>query len=121
MLVTVGAAQGDAPGPRQLQAWDFHFLTPESENTTHYFYATRDNFIEADAEHVKRKLAGMLAAFEFEDGPIVGAIQQEMADEDFWSLKPVLLTSDPGPVRAERLLEKLIHDEQAAAPGVALA
>jgi hypothetical protein len=35
-------------------------------------------------------------------------------DADFWSLKPVLLAGDAGAIRARRVLDKLIKDEQAA-------
>jgi phenylpropionate dioxygenase-like ring-hydroxylating dioxygenase large terminal subunit len=117
MLVTVGAWQKE--GDPVIQTWDHHFLTPESEHSTHYFFATRDNYKAGDSEHVEMKLAGMLAAFDLEDGPIVAAIDQEMDGQDFWEMKPVLLTSDPGPVRARRLLEKLIRDENTPAPAVA--
>jgi phenylpropionate dioxygenase-like ring-hydroxylating dioxygenase large terminal subunit len=109
MLVSVGAWQEE--GDKILQCWDYHFLTPESDNSSHYFFATRDNWKEGDPERISARLAGMLAAFELEDGPIVAAIDREMDGQDFWSLRPVLLTSDPGPVRARRLLEKLIADE----------
>jgi phenylpropionate dioxygenase-like ring-hydroxylating dioxygenase large terminal subunit len=119
MLVSVGAMQGEGVNEVLRQTWDFHFLTPETEHSTHYFFVTCDNWKEADAEHIKMKLGGMLAAFEFEDGPIVAAIENEMAGEDFWSLKPVLLTSDPGPIRARRLLDKLIRDENATPQTVA--
>jgi hypothetical protein len=81
------------------------------ETSTHYFFATLDNWKEGDPQRIAMRLAGMLAAFESEDAPIVAAIQKEMDGAGFWELKPVLLTSDPGPVRARRWLEKLIRDE----------
>jgi hypothetical protein len=40
------------------------------------------------------------------------AQQKEIGSNDFWSLKPVLLQSDAGAVRARRTLDQLIRREQ---------
>jgi len=122
MLVTVGATQSADPKD-VLQTWDYHFMTPETESSTHYFFASRRtaNWIEEDAQYNQLKVTAMLQAFEREDGPLISAIQKEMGSSDFWSLNPVLLSSDPAPVRARRALEKLINEEasagQASQPG----
>ncbi|MNF19189.1 hypothetical protein D3C80_2237760 [compost metagenome] len=42
------------------------------------------------------------------------AQQRMIGDADFWSLKPILLPGDAAAVRARRVLDKLIADEQAA-------
>jgi vanillate O-demethylase monooxygenase subunit len=36
-----------------------------------------------------------------------------MAGEDFWALKPIILTGDSGGVRARRTLARLIAEEEA--------
>jgi vanillate O-demethylase monooxygenase subunit len=35
-----------------------------------------------------------------------------MAGQDFWSLKPLIMTGDSGGVRARRVLERLIQAEE---------
>lgn len=111
MLLTVGAVQ-DSPNEEDgLISWDFHLLTPETETTTHYFFATRRNWGVEDAELNRMKLEGTIAAFTHEDKPIIEAVQKRMRTSDLWSLKPVLLSSDPAAVRARRTLAQLIERE----------
>lgn len=40
------------------------------------------------------------------------AQQLAIGDRDFWSMNPVLLATDAGAVRARRVLDKLIAEEQ---------
>lgn len=111
----VGATQGD--GPMQYKncvaQYDVHTCTPETENSTHYFFATRRNHNEEDAEYNRMKLEGMHQAFADEDGPILDAVHQEMGTSDFLSLNPVLISSDVGPVRVRRLMKQHIEEERA--------
>lgn len=113
MLLTVGAVQGSSNPDDGLLSWDHHLMTPETETSTHYFFATRRNWLVADAELNRMKLEGTVAAFSTEDKPIIEAAQEEMGTTDLWSLKPVLLSGDPAPVRARRLLAQLIETEGA--------
>ncbi len=116
--LTIGATQ-DLAAPLQLDStvgqYDLHACTPENENSTHYFFATRRNHHEADGEFNQMKIAGMHAAFADEDGPILDAVHQSMGTSDFLSLNPVLISSDLGPVRVRRLLRQRIDAEQAEA------
>jgi vanillate O-demethylase monooxygenase subunit len=91
--------------------YDLHTCTPEDENNTHYFFATRRNHIEEDAEYNKLKTEGMHGAFANEDGPIIKAVHEEMGTTDFFSLNPVLISSDTGPIRVRRRLQELIKEE----------
>jgi len=111
MLLTVGAMQDEGPDESGLISWDHHLMTPETETTTHYFFASRRNWLVDDAGLNKMKMEGTVAAFTTEDKPIIEAVQREMGTTDLWELKPVLLTSDPAAVKARRLLEKLIQAE----------
>jgi phenylpropionate dioxygenase-like ring-hydroxylating dioxygenase large terminal subunit len=92
--------------------YDLHTTTPETENSTHYFFVTRRNHIVEDGEYNQMKIKAMHAAFENEDGPIITAVQDEMGTTDFFSLKPVLMSNDIAPVKVRRLLAKLIKDEE---------
>lgn len=112
--LSVGAVQND--GALDLDncvgQYDLHTTTPETENSTHYFFVTRRNHLEDDAAYNEMKIKAMHAAFENEDGPVITAAHEEMGTTDFFSLKPVLMTNDVAPVRVRRLLSKLIKEEQ---------
>ena len=116
MFLTVGAVQdgGKKSFDKAIVSWDFHMMTPETERSTHYFFASRRNFLVDDAELNKAKMEGMIHTFQTEDEPLISAVQAEMGTTDFWSLKPALLSCDPAPVKARRRLAKLIEAEEAA-------
>lgn len=112
--LTVGAAQGDTEFMDGIWQYDLHTVTPEDEFTTHYYFATRRNHLEDDAEFNDFKIKAMHGAFEGEDGPILLQVQEEMGDtSDFFSLNPVLMSNDAAPVKVRRLLQKLIAEETA--------
>eukprot|EP00163_Fabomonas_tropica_P025046 TRINITY_DN4313_c0_g2_i1.p1 TRINITY_DN4313_c0_g2~~TRINITY_DN4313_c0_g2_i1.p1 ORF type:complete len:360 (-),score=37.05 TRINITY_DN4313_c0_g2_i1:168-1247(-) len=113
--LSVGATQNpdsslDLDGT--IGQYDLHAVTPESQDRTHYFFATRRNHKEDDAEYNDIKIKAMHQAFEDEDLPIIEAVHHEMGTSDFFSLKPVLMSNDVAPVRVRRKLAKLIADEQ---------
>ncbi|MGZ8335884.1 MAG: Rieske 2Fe-2S domain-containing protein [Allosphingosinicella sp.] len=93
-----------------------HLLTPESEDTTHYFWAAGRN-----ARHGDEQISGMLhfgiqSAFENEDEPMIRAARSRMTSNDLFAHKPALLPIDEAAVRARRILKKLIDAEQPAEP-----
>lgn len=109
-------AQDDTPvmeGPGQ---YDLHSVTPEDEYSTHYFFATRRNHIEDDADYNAGKIQAMHDAFLNEDGPIIAACQREMGDEDFFEMSPVLMSNDLAAVKMRRHLQALINAEQPGEP-----
>jgi vanillate O-demethylase monooxygenase subunit len=114
MFLTVGAVQGTREYERGMIVWDFHLLTPETENTTHYYFGSVRNFMVDDAVFNQVKLKNMIDTFKAEDEPLIAAVQAEMGGAEFWSLKPALLSSDPAPVKARRRLQKLIDEENVA-------
>ena len=92
--------------------YDLHTVTPESADRTHYFFATRRNHHEEDAEYNAQKIQGMHGAFEGEDVPLIEAVHQEMGTSDFFSLNPVLMSNDLAPVKVRKLLRSLINRER---------
>lgn len=116
--LSVGATQ-DPEAPLDLTGttgqYDLHSVTPESQDRTHYFFATRRNHKEEDGEYNDMKIKAMHQAFEDEDLPIIEDVHREMGTADFFSLKPVLMSNDVAPVRVRRKLAKLIKNEQRAA------
>jgi phenylpropionate dioxygenase-like ring-hydroxylating dioxygenase large terminal subunit len=92
-----------------------HLLTPETEDTTHYFWAAGRN-----CRHGDEQISGMLHfgtqnAFENEDEPMIRAVRSRMRSNDLFAHKPALLPIDEAAVRARRTLKKLIEAEQANA------
>lgn len=88
-----------------------HWLTPETELTTHYFWAaSRDRHVGNDEMSAKIK-AGVDDAFRHEDEPMIEACQANMGTTDLMSLKPVLLDTDGPSVRARRILSEMIASQ----------
>lgn len=112
--LTVAAMQDSDTFDEALDQYDLHTCTPADEHSTHYFFATRRNHFVEDANYNAAKIAGMHAAFEDEDGPIVKAVQDEMGDADFFSLNPVLMSNDAAPVKVRKLLDRMIRTEREA-------
>lgn len=107
-------AQDDTPvhdGPGQ---YDLHSVTPEDEHATHYFFCTRRNHIEDDAEFNAFKIKAMHDAFEREDGVLMIATEREMGGEDFFDLGPMLLSNDLAAVKVRRRLREMVAQEIAS-------
>lgn len=115
--LSVGANQDG--GALDLQhtvgQYDLHTCTPETEHTSHYWFATRRNHLVEDAAYNKLKIEGMHGAFVNEDGPIVEAVEAEMGTTDFFGLNPVLMTNDVAAVKVRRALQRLIARERGEA------
>ena len=90
-----------------------HFMTPESERSTHYFWASTRGFRVDEPGLSEMLTAGVEMAFSSEDKPMIEAQQAMMGDSDFWSLNPVLLHGDAAAVMARRTLAALIEAERA--------
>ncbi|SDH29132.1 vanillate O-demethylase monooxygenase subunit [Paraburkholderia phenazinium] len=98
-----------------------HWLTPETERTTHYFFAfgLPKEMGEAAREMVRYAVDGLMKPFEQEDLPMLEAQQRSLGESDFWALQPALLPIDAGAIRARRIMERLIAEERAAQAGQA--
>ncbi|WP_226635046.1 aromatic ring-hydroxylating dioxygenase subunit alpha [Novosphingobium profundi] len=89
-----------------------HFLTPETAETTHYFWAAGRN-----RGHGNEQVSSMLQfatqnAFETEDEPMIRAVRSRMHSNDLFAHKPALLPMDEAGVRARRILEQRVTAEQ---------
>jgi len=88
-----------------------HIFTPESEGTTHYFYAIARNFAEEDEACNSMIAEARSRIFRTEDKPMIERVHARMEGRDFWEMKPLLLRIDIGAVHVRRRLKKLIEDE----------
>ncbi|MBO9375827.1 Rieske 2Fe-2S domain-containing protein [Sphingomonas histidinilytica] len=101
------------PREEGLETKNAHLLTPETESTTHYFWAICRNFRTDDAELDEGIRTGTEYAFVHEDEVMLHAVQEAMGDREFWSMKPALLQADIGAVELRRTLDRMIAAEQA--------
>jgi len=113
MYLQVGAClHGDSRETNPAIAHQAHILTPESADSTHYFWATSRGF--PPSEEGDAMLRGLMEqAFVTEDKPIIEATYANMQGGDFWEMKPAFLGIDQGGTRARRKLEKMIAAEGA--------
>ncbi len=113
MLLYVGAVPAGTPRTADRDTPNPHLFTPETETSTHYWFAycvPRTKGAAGESEAIER-VKGLVAPFTNEDLPILEAQQKMMGANEFWSLNPVLLPGDAGAVRARRVLDKLIREE----------
>jgi phenylpropionate dioxygenase-like ring-hydroxylating dioxygenase large terminal subunit len=108
----VGIALHGQPRDAGLEARNSHFITPETETSTHYFWSNCRTFAKDDAGLDAAIVAGTEHLFVDEDAVILEALQEAMGDDEFWSMKPALIQADIGPVAARRALDKLIAEER---------
>jgi len=79
-----------------------HILTPETQDSTHYFFTHPPG--EAEAAQARR-------VFLEEDEPMIAAQVEAMAGADFWDCRPLILPSDKAAVLARRKLMQLRNAE----------
>ncbi|MDA0238458.1 MAG: aromatic ring-hydroxylating dioxygenase subunit alpha [Proteobacteria bacterium] len=87
-------------------------LVPETENTTHYFWAIMRNFEINDDEMTEMTFTGNKSAFA-EDQWIIEKQQAMMNALD--NPTPIAVPHDKGVLRATQLVDRLIKQEQSAA------
>ncbi len=93
-----------------------HILTPETERSTHYFYAVARNFSQTDQELDETVRATFVKAFAGEDRPIIEAIQRAALDPDD-GFRPADFTSgDAAARRVRRTLERLSGPQTPISP-----
>ena len=108
----VPSGAGEAEGALNLNA---HIMTPETRQTTHYFFAATRNFKREDAELNARIAVRREEIFRTEDKPMIEKVAMRMGEREFWSLRPMLLSIDGASARVRRRLERLIAAETATA------
>lgn len=117
LTIVVRVRETGAPLEATRVGISAHWLTPETEASTHYFFAfgLPREMGEAGAALVHSSVEGLMAPFRDEDLPMLEAQQRAIGAGDFWAMKPVMLSIDAGAVRARRIMERLIANEAAGA------
>lgn len=115
LVAATGAAGGNAENA--LVNENAHIATPETDTSTHYFFAATRNF-EVDNGDLNTLIAKKREEiFVTEDKPMLADVQDRMGDAEFWSLKPRMLPIDAAPVAVRRRLKMLIDAEAAEGEG----
>jgi vanillate O-demethylase monooxygenase subunit len=112
MYLQIGACPMGGKREGGVTVHQAHILTPETAETTHYFWATtRSGPPSPEGDSV---LAGLMEqAFREEDKPIIEAAYANLDGVDFWDAGPISLRVDGGGTRARRMIQKLIKEEEA--------
>ena len=106
-----GALEDDYDGG--LNMWVMNAMTPETENTTHYFWAS----VRAHALDNEQADALFLSqvAMAFDEDKVVLEAQQQILNTqpETWELA---LRSDAGAIESRRVLARMIEAEGSSAP-----
>ena len=111
LVLTAWWERGRSP-EEGVQSPSAHLLTPETEFSSHYFWATGRTFNIADEEATRATAAMVKRIFQTQDGPMIEAQQAAMGEStDFLDQKPIILKADAAGVMARRLLKRKIAEE----------
>jgi vanillate O-demethylase monooxygenase subunit len=108
MLLEIGATPAGRPRADGVIVHQAHILTPETADTSHYFWATTRAGGPVSEEGDAMLRALMSQAFAEEDKAIIEAAFANLDGEDFWAARPVFLGVDAAGTRARRLLQTMI-------------
>ncbi len=104
-----GTGRDEAARQAGVRIYSNHFLTPQTESSTHYFWCQLRNFALDDPEVSRDMTEQFVMAFD-EDKAILEAIEAVRADPVIE--RPVHLALDAGGARLHRTLERLIARER---------
>jgi phenylpropionate dioxygenase-like ring-hydroxylating dioxygenase large terminal subunit len=116
MLLEIGATAAGDRRESGVIVRQAHVLTPETETTSHYFWATSRTSATSTPEGDAMLRGLMNQAFTVEDKPMIEAAYHNLQGEDFWARKPVFLGVDAGGTRARRTIQRLKAAEREDAP-----
>jgi len=109
-----GMEHSDAARDEGMRIYSCHFLTPETEGSTHYFWLQLRNFSQTDLAVSRDIVEQFVIAFD-EDKVVLEAIQKAEADPRVDSR--VKLALDSGSVRLRRMVAQMIEKENQSFAG----
>jgi phenylpropionate dioxygenase-like ring-hydroxylating dioxygenase large terminal subunit len=113
-----GVALTGTPRETGMQTKNCHWVTPETEASSHYFWTIARNFLLDEALD-KELRAQSERLFVEQDQWLLEALQAKVGDQEFWSMKPMLLPGDVGTVEVRRTVDRMLAAEQAEAEKIA--
>ena len=90
-----------------------HLVTPERNGSCHYFYAHSRDYRIGDPETDANVREWQRIGFGEQDKPVLEAQQKRIGNRALMDLRPVILPTDAGAVRARRILAQRIARENA--------
>lgn len=93
-----------------------HLVTPEDEGSCHYFYAHSRDYGVGDPAADEKVREWQRVGFGEQDKPVLEAQQRRVGNRDIMQLRPVILPTDVGGVRARRILAQRIAHERKGEP-----
>lgn len=112
LWLEVGACLAGTARESGWQSWAAHLITPETDTTAHYFFALCRRETEAAAQNNDAELMAMImAVFQNDDCPMLGAVEARMGGRSLWDLKPAMLPGDAGAVRVREAIDRLLSGE----------
>lgn len=107
-----GAVAAGAPRDGAANSINAHIVTPETDSTTHYFFAATRDF-QLDDQELNREIQSVRAhIFSTEDEPMIAGQQARIETDDFWAMKPVLLAVDRAAALVRRRMDRAIAAER---------
>jgi phenylpropionate dioxygenase-like ring-hydroxylating dioxygenase large terminal subunit len=113
MLLDVGMGEPGCADSAAFSRLSAHLLTPETETSTHYFWAFR--CAAGASEELKTANGIGIQAFANEDRPVLELQQANLGLAELRLLDRGLLASDAATIRARRVLQQRISHEALAA------
>jgi phenylpropionate dioxygenase-like ring-hydroxylating dioxygenase large terminal subunit len=112
LLLEIGATMPGHDKAEGVTAWVSHLLTPETETSTHYFWAFARNSKLQDQTLSAQLREGISQAFMAEDAPIIEWQQRYDTVPGQLPMRRQTLPGDAGGARARRIVERLREAEQ---------
>lgn len=118
LAVTVSVAPAGMPMQMATSVPTAHWITPESDDSSHYFYAigaprtgvpARDEAMRTRLQHA---ITTVTIPFAEEDLPVLEAQHRYLAGRDLLDAAPVFLESDGPALQARRIVARLISAEK---------
>lgn len=103
--------EGD-DGVGEIRGCVMHLATPETEDTTHYFWAFIRNFRQTD-EFLTTYIRNAVGATHGEDKVVIELQQSVLDANERANPVNVAIAVDGGPIRGRRVLESMIKSETA--------
>ena len=112
-----GAASGTiVPGTREYR--NCQFMTPETDETTHFFWVYLNNFEGADTTVSHSLLSSLIEGF-LEDKTIIERQQQTLEEDPAFGREMLAIHADAPLVHFRRTLNRMIDAEQGINSGAA--
>lgn len=111
VMLKVGMTPAGEPREHGVATYVIHAMTPETGDSSHYFYRVWRNYRSDDAEYTNAMEQAVRYGFEVEDKPMIEAQQEALGGCDFMSLRPALLGIDNASTRARRLYDRALAAE----------